>query len=205
MLNLQLHPATRTCIWFSLLLAVQLLSGMALLAACLLAPVFGFGAMRRYGNLVWRARWLLLSLVLVFAWGTAGAPLWTGTLAPTSEGLHEAAIHLGRMLLVLFVVTLFLENMPLADLLSASRIALSPLRRLGMDPDRSVIRLMLVLHYVENLPRPRDWRFLLEEPESCTDETVEVEDRSLEGEDIFIMLLLVVGVVALVLYRALYS
>ncbi len=175
-----------------------------LAVACLLAPVFGAGVMRRFGNLVWRTRWLLFSLVLVFAWGTVGEPLWNSSLAPTSEGVREAVKHFGRMLLVLFVVTLFLENMPMADLLSASRIMFSPLHHLGINPDRGVIRLMLVLRYVETLPRPRDWRLLLDEPESSVNETVEVEYRPLAKSDIFVMSGLALGLIALVFYATLY-
>jgi hypothetical protein len=52
--------------------------------------------------------------------------------------------------------------MPLADLISGSHALLFPFRRCGMDSTRGVVRLMLVLRYVETLPRPRDWKTLLE-------------------------------------------
>ena len=172
---LSIHPATRLVAWLMLLVAVQLLSGTTLIMAFLLVPVFGKRVMRRGSRLIWRTRWLLLSLLVVFAWGTAGDPFWNNALAPTYEGFHEAVKHLGRMLLVLIAVAGFLEFMPLADLLSATHAVLHPLRRLGMDSDRGVVRLMLVLRYVETLPRPRDWKILLEMPEMCTSETVEID------------------------------
>ena len=80
------HPATRLVAWLVLLIAVQCLSGTALLLACLLALLSGGRVMRRGGRLIWRARWLLLSLVLVFVWSVAGEPLWNCSLAPTREG-----------------------------------------------------------------------------------------------------------------------
>jgi hypothetical protein len=139
--------------------------------------------MRRGSRLIWRARWLLISLALVFAWGTAGEPLWNADMAPTYEGIDEALKHLGRLFLVLITVAAFLEFMPLADLLAATHTLLAPLRRLGLDSDRSVVRLMLALRYVENLPHPRDWRALLDIPETATGETLEIDHPAMRWID----------------------
>ena len=173
-----LHPATRLVVWLVLLVAAQFLSGMALAAICLITPVLGTQVMRRGGRLIWRARWLLFSLMAVFAWGTAGEPLWNSAWAPTHEGFLEAIKHLGRMFLVLIFVAAFLEFMPLADLLSATHALLLPFSRYGIDSTRGVVRLMLVLRYVETLPRPRDWKTLLEMPELCTSEVVEIDHQA---------------------------
>ena len=105
--NLPIHPATRLVAWLALLVAVQFLSGMMLTIACLLTPFLGARVLRRGGHLIWRTRWLLLSLFVIFSWGVAGEPLWNGALPPTLEGLQEAAKHLGRMLLVLLAVAAF--------------------------------------------------------------------------------------------------
>jgi energy-coupling factor transporter transmembrane protein EcfT len=178
------HPATRLAGWLAALVAVQCLSGPALLAACLIAPLSGGRVMRRGGRLIWRARGLLISLALILAWGTAGEPLWDGGLAPTHEGLAEALKHLGRLLLVLVAVAAFLENMPLAELLSATHTLLAPVRRLGVDTDRGVVRLMLVLRYVETLPRPRDWRsLLLDVPPTGACEMLEIDHRAMRWID----------------------
>ena len=189
------HPATRLIAWLALLIAVQCLSGAVLLAACLFAPLAGARVMRRGGRLVWRTRWLLLSLLLVFAWGVAGEPLWSGSLAPTREGVDEALKHLGRLVLVLVSVAAFLEFMPLAELLAATHALLAPLRRLGVDSDRGVVRLMLVLRYVETLPRPRDWKSLLDIPETAACETIEIEHQALRWLDGCVMAGLLGGLV----------
>lgn len=181
------HPATRLTAWLVLLVAVQLLSGAALLAACLLTPLLGMRVMQRGGRLIWRTRWLLLSLLLVFAWGMAGEPLWSGSLAPTHEGIDEAVKHVGRMLMVLVAVAAFLEFMPLADLLAATHALLKPFRRFGVDSDRGVVRLMLVLRYVETLPRPRDWKFLLETPETRASEVIEIGHQAMRWSDRLVM------------------
>ena len=192
-----LHPATRLVVWLVLLIAVQLLSGRFLALVCLLVPVLGVRVMRRGGRLMWRARWLLFSLLAVFAWGTAGEALWNSGWAPTYEGVMEASKHLGRMLLVLMLVATFLEYMPLADLISATHALLLPFRRFGLDTTRGVVRLMLVLRYVETLPRPRDWKVLLDAPDSSTSEIVEIEQRAAGWGDVFVMAGLVGGLLFL--------
>lgn len=192
-----LHPATRLVVWLVLLIAVQLLSGRFLALVCLLAPVLGVRVMRRGGRLMWRARWLLFSLLAVFAWGTAGEVLWNSGWAPTYEGVMEASKHLGRMLLVLMLVATFLEYMPLADLISATHALLLPFRRFGLDTTRGVVRLMLVLRYVETLPRPRDWKVLLDAPDSSTSEIVEIEQRAAGWGDVCVMAGLVGGLLFL--------
>lgn len=192
-----LHPATRLVVWLVLLIAVQLLSGRFLALVCLLAPVLGVRVMRRGGRLMWRARWLLFSLLAVFAWGTAGEALWNSGWAPTYEGVMEASKHFGRMLLVLMLVAAFLEYMPLADLISATHALLLPFRRFGLDTTRGVVRLMLVLRYVETLPRPRDWKVLLDAPESSTSEIVEIEQRAAGWGDVCVMAGLVGGLLFL--------
>lgn len=189
MSGLQIHPMTRLIVWLQLLVVVQFLNGSALVVAGLLSPLVGLRALRRGGQLVWRTRWLLLSLFVVFSWGVAGEPLWSGAISPTREGALQALTHLGRLVLVLIAVAAFLEFLPLPDLLVATHALLRPLRRVGFSPDRGLVRLALVLHYVETLPRPRDWRSLLMSPAPAVSEVVEVDRRSKNWLDYALILL----------------
>ena len=191
--GLDVHPATRLIAWITLLIVVQCLSGYMLALACAGLPLCGARIRRRGARLAWRARWLLFSLVVIFAWGVAGEPLWDGALAPTVEGCRDALTHAARLLLVLFTVAAFLEAMPLADLLAATHVVLRPARRVGIDADRAVVRLMLVLRYVEILPRPRDWRVLLDAPPVSVRERVEVADRPLRAADYLAVSALIVA------------
>ena len=194
MFRLTLHPATRLLVWLALLVGVQALSGAALAAVFVTLPLCGVQVLRRGGRLIWRARWLLASLLLILSWGVAGEPLWPGALAPTVEGLREALTHFARLLLVLFAVAAFLEAMPLPDLLAATHALLRPLRHFGLDPERGVVRLMLVLRYVETLPRPSDWRALLKAPVTVVSERVEVDDEALRWFDYLVCVALVAAV-----------
>ena len=195
MFRSSVHPTTRLLAWLTLLVAVQALSGAALAIAFAALPLCGWPALRRGWRLAWRARWLLASLLVIVSWGVAGEPLWPGDLAPTDEGLREALTHLGRLLLVLFAVAGLLETMPLPDLLSATRVLLGPLRRLGLDADRGVVRLMLVLRYVETLPRPRDWRVLLKAPLAFSCERVELDCQALRWIDYLLCVALVAAAI----------
>jgi energy-coupling factor transporter transmembrane protein EcfT len=193
------HPTTRLLLWLMLMLAIQWLEGWPLAAAFLLLPLLGSPVLQRGGRLVRRARWLLLSLFVIFAWGIAGEPLWQGVAAPTWEGLWEALTQLARLLLMLMAVAAFLEAMPLPKLLASTHRLLHPLRRFRIDLDRGVIRLMLVMRYVETLPRPRDWRMLLDVPAVSVCEVLEIEESPLRWLDGFILLSVAAALVALVL------
>jgi energy-coupling factor transporter transmembrane protein EcfT len=190
------HPAVRLVAWLALVVAVQRLAGWPLLAAGFILPLAGARALRHGLRLAWRTRWLLLSLFLVFAWGTPGEALWNAGFAPTREGVAEAATHFARLLLVLFVVAALLENLPPGELFAAARALLAPLRRLGIDADRGLLRLMLALRYFEALPRPRDWKALLEIPETAPGETIEIDDRPLRRLDAGLMAAMLIALAA---------
>ena len=175
-------------LWLLLLLSIQTLDGWLLALAFPVLPLFGVTVLRRGGRLAWRARWLLLSLFVIFAWGIVGDPLWDGMGAPSLEGLSEALTHLGRLLLVLLAVAALLETMPMSELLTASQRLLAPLRHFGVDGERGMVRLMLVLRYVETLPRPRDWRQLLDAPSVKQSELIELNDQPLHLADTLVLM-----------------
>ena len=198
--KLTIHPTTCLIVWLLFLVVVQFMSGTTLVVTLLLLPALGTYVLQRGSRLIWRARWLLISMLAIFSWGIPGDPLWNGAFSPTHEGLRLGLTHFGRLLLVLVAVAAFLEAMPVAELLAALHTLLRPLRRFGFDPDRGVVRLMLVLRYVETLPRARDWRSLLDTPATNLGETVEVNHQPLRWPDFIIALALVLGV-ALYVFR----
>jgi len=190
------HPATRLLILLLLLVASQGLTGGTLWAAMLPFLLSGYRTLSRSWQLIRRTRWLLLSLLLIFTWGSVGEPLWTGPLAPTREGLHEALDHLGHLLLALASVAALLTSTSAAEMINGARHMLKPLRYAGIDADRALIRLLLVLHYLEVSPRPQDWRQLLATPSRATVDFFDLNDTRLAGSD-YLALLLVSMAVAL--------
>lgn len=184
---MSLHPASRLLFWLVLLAGVQFLEGVALMAAFPALLLLGPASLRRGLRLVRRARWLLLSLFVIFSWGIAGEPLWGG-FSPTREGVSEAFSHAGRLLLVLMLVAGLLEKLPVPDLLTGMYRLTRPLRRCGFDAERGVVRLMLVLQYVESLPRPRDWRVLLSVPSSPEPQSLTLADQPFRWPDLLLAL-----------------
>ncbi|HRD90298.1 MAG TPA: CbiQ family ECF transporter T component [Accumulibacter sp.] len=197
-----MHPSTLLVAWLFVVVAIQLLAAEMLLAALLLLPLCGTVALRRWLQFVWRARWLLVSLTLILAWGTAGDAVWDFPLSPSRQGLRDAGKHAGRLVLLLMAVVVLRQQLSLPELLSGSYRLLAPLRRCGVDVDRALVRLLLVLDTLDRLPRPADWRALLAAPASGQPRVLELSDRSLSRRDHLLMALLLISLVALVALAA---
>lgn len=201
-----LHPTTLLFIWFSFVLAGQSLVAWHILLTLLLLAVFGESVRQDWKRLAWSTRWLIVSLFVVFAWGEAGEPAWQGALAPTREGLATAMTHVARLLLVLMAVAVLRRWMPLPDLLRGLHRLLQPFRRCRVDSDRFLVRLLLVLRQVDQMPANlRDWRSLLTQQERvgghAGGEVIELADSPLSCLDYLAILLACGLLVALCLQR----
>jgi energy-coupling factor transporter transmembrane protein EcfT len=172
MTRLPVHPATRILLWLAYALALQHAEGVELLPLLALAllGLLPSGAWARWQRTVWRLRWLLLSLCLVFAFATPGEPLWGVEAAPTYQGLTAGSVHGARLLALLAAVTWLAVCTPADELMSGLYVLLSPLRRLGLPPERAVVRLLLTLEYVDALPERRGWRGFVEAAEMPQEE-----------------------------------
>jgi hypothetical protein len=150
------HPASLLLSWFGLVLVLQQLSLfplMILLLACLLLAAIN--APERSRSLLWRSRWLLLSLAILFLFATPGEYLpgvW-GEIGLTYEGLRQCGEYLGRLLAMLASLALLHQTLGTQGLLAGFYCLLGPL------PGRktTVVRLMLVLEFVEQ-KRQTHWR-----------------------------------------------
>ena len=137
---------------------------LGLASAIVIALAAGF-ARARLGLLLRRARLLIVSLLLLFALATPGVYLLPalGGLSPTVEGFRLGAEHVLRLLVMLAALALLLESTGVEGLLSGLHGLMGPLAFLGIDRSRIAVRLMLVLHYIEQAPPGRRWRQWLEE------------------------------------------
>ncbi len=156
------HPATKILLWLGFALAVQG-SGTALLGLLSVVAVALLLAGRNPEALlmVRRARWLLLSLLLVYSFATPGDALFPvlGTFSPSFQGMHGGAIQAWRLLLLLLALGLLMRSCPRESLLSGLYVLLQPFRAVGLDADRVAVRLWLTLQYAEQQPRrnAREW------------------------------------------------
>ena len=128
-------------------------------AAVFFLPFCLLSAHRRALRLIRRARWLLLSIVVLFALATPGQrlPGAPGDLGLTVDGLLLAAEHAIRLLLLLATLAFVHERLGTAGFMVGLHWLLVPLAGWRTLRERIVVRLMLVLEYVENAPLG-DWR-----------------------------------------------
>ncbi len=152
-----MHPASRILTYLLAALAIPGLSFLPL--SVLLASAFpALYALRRSPlRLLWRTRWLLLVLVLGYAYGLPGAPLLPGlgSYSPSLEG----ALRGGRQAMGLMVLLCWLDILVLAQpaerLLGGLYQLTRPFTRLGLDGPRLALRLGLTLKAIEGLERGR--------------------------------------------------
>lgn len=152
------HPATLILIWLGFAIAAPAL-GLAQLALVSL-PLLALPLRARDAGawrMLRRARWLLLSLLLVYAFATPGDPALPilGAYSPTLQGLAGGALQAWRLALLLLALSLLLRACPREALLDGLYTLLRPFRALGLDPERVAVRLWLTLHYAEHQAMPR--------------------------------------------------
>lgn len=157
------HPAVQILIWVSVALLAQHLSAESLLILSLvlfsLALSLCAGALL---SLVRRTRWILISLLLIYAYTTPGVALFPalGVTSPTHEGLLDGLQQLARLLSVLSGLAILLALLSPAQLISGIYALVYPLCWFGLSRERIAVRLALTLRYAE--PAMRDtasnWR-----------------------------------------------
>ncbi|HXU93541.1 MAG TPA: hypothetical protein VFP33_07795 [Gallionella sp.] len=149
---MKFHPAAQILAWCLLVATVQVLGPGALLAAAgliLLATLAISG--RKFIHLLRRTRWIMLSLLMIYAYSTPGQPLapQIGVFSPTQEGTIDGALQLLRLLATLGALAILLDRLHRQHLISGLYTLFAPLRLLGLSRERAAVRLALTLHYAE--------------------------------------------------------
>lgn len=152
-----MHPAVR-------------IVGVVVLAACLAAGhwaiLAGGGlvvaaalAMRhrslpgRTATMLWRLRWLFLSIVVVFAWFTPGEGLVAAMSAwsPTWDGLQYGLQRVLVIAVIVVLVAWLLDTTSRDEQLRGLLFLTTPLARLGFPHERFAVRLALVIEAAPQL------------------------------------------------------
>ena len=161
------HPAVLTLLWVCLTIAMQslqatglLLVGVPLLVvACTLSAAHFFTLLRR-------TRWIMLSLLLIYAYATPGEAVWTSLaqFSPTYEGLLDGLLQLCRLSFALAGLSILLSLLSQQQLITGLYTLAYPLRYVGLSRERVAVRLALTLHYAESamLYTAADWRGSIE-------------------------------------------
>ena len=149
-----MHPVVKIACFFFLLLLLQYLSpsSIAVLCGliCLLAAVLN---LPHFSQLIKRMRWLFLSLLLVYAYATPGEYLAFLPLnvAPSFEGLHLGLMQIAKLLIAVASLSALFASASKSQLMAGLWTLLSPLRLVGLNVERFTVRMLLTLHYVEQM------------------------------------------------------
>lgn len=193
-----MHPGAALLLWTALVVVLQTLSGwvLALVTGLWLGVAVAtcYATLRR---LVRRIRFLLLAILILFAWMTPGQAVfssWT-MLGPTREGLALAAAHGLRLLGVVALVALLLGRGGRDFVVSGLYALMAPCSVFGLSRDRLAVRLLLVLRNAEN-PPAGGWRHWLD-PDLPSAEAVPLHVRriGLRARD-WMLLALAAGLLA---------
>jgi energy-coupling factor transporter transmembrane protein EcfT len=150
-----MHPFIRIVCLIAFAAMLQLMQLPALAAACaLLLIALAWRGASTFYILLRRSRWLLLSILLIYAYVTPGEYLsgLPDSLAPTYEGLQAGLMQMGRLAAMLAALSLLLASSTREDIMVGVYLMLRPLRPIGISPERFAARLWLTLHYVETMP-----------------------------------------------------
>jgi energy-coupling factor transport system permease protein len=143
------NPASLILLGVTVLVAASSREGTALFLAGLVLGLVGLAVAKSHLLLLLRrSRWLLLTMLVMFGWMTAGTPL-PAIPGASREGLLLAAENIARLVLALSVVALMLNALSAAELVAGLRSLLAPLAVLKVPRDRIAVRLALTLGEVE--------------------------------------------------------
>jgi energy-coupling factor transporter transmembrane protein EcfT len=151
-----LHPSLKIILLVLLAAGVQHTGWyMLALVGCVLVLLTMYWHVALLRKLLFRSRWLLLTLVTIYAFTTPGEylPGWE-SYGLTYEGLHQGALQTVRLTIMLTGLALLLGTTERDALMAGIYRLINPLRIFKISPDRFTARLWLTLHYVEQ-ERPR--------------------------------------------------
>lgn len=149
---MKFHPAAQILVWCLLVATLQVLTLGALLSATgfILLCAFAISG-HKFIQLVRRTRWIMLSLLVIYAYSTPGQPLSDalGMFSPSREGLSDGVLQLARLLAALAGLAILLDRLHRQQLIAGLYTLCAPMQWLGMSRERIAVRLALTLHYAE--------------------------------------------------------
>src|SRR3990172_7903310 len=150
--SMKFHPAAQILTWCLLVAIMQVLEPVALLMSAVLILLAAFVISRhKFILLLRRTRWIMLSLLLIYAYSTPGQPLSDalGIFSPSREGLVDGVLQLARLLAALAGLAILLDRLHRLQLIAGLYTLFAPLQWLGLSRERFAVRLALTLHYAE--------------------------------------------------------
>jgi energy-coupling factor transporter transmembrane protein EcfT len=157
-----LHPTSLLITWLATIVAIQFLGYPFIVGGALAILVFAPSIWPAWWQFVRRARWLLLCLWLVLAYGVPGEAMFDQAWAPTWEGASVANLHVARLVLMLGCLSWLFGRLGNSGLVSALSGLLRPFDGRWFATDRLVVRLSLVLERLKTPQEKGAWRQMLD-------------------------------------------
>lgn len=185
-------PVTAGCIFILLVQQVrwpwQTLWLTGLVIACLLR------SRREWLRVMRRLRYLLLVLLILFAWQTPGELVWPslGALSPSLDGCRLAAESATRIVCVASIVALMLHALSPREWVGGLFSLAYSLKFLGAAPERFAVRLQLVLDEAGRAEK-RPWRYWLDDDARLVDGQGAWQAEPLLGRDRLALLAIVLA------------
>jgi energy-coupling factor transport system permease protein len=149
-----MHPLVKILYFMLVLLLTSMASGTGLfLLLMLFCLIFISIKNKSFLHAVRRMRWLFVSLMIIYAFGTPGEliPLFPVNFSPSYEGLLLGWLQIEKLMIALATLSLLLASSSRQQLLLGMYLLLKPLEFIGLNVERFAARLMLTLDYVEEL------------------------------------------------------
>jgi len=149
---MKFHPAAQILTWCLLVAIMQFLTLEILLVAAGFVLLFALlRSAHKLMQLLRRTRWIMLSLLLIYAYSTPGQPLLDalGMFSPSREGLSDGVLQLTRLLAALAGLAILLDRLHRQQLIAGLYTLFAPLQLIGVSRERVAVRLALTLHYAE--------------------------------------------------------
>jgi energy-coupling factor transporter transmembrane protein EcfT len=146
------HPAAQILAWCLLVAIMQFLTLEILLVAAGFVLLFALLlSAHKLMQLLRRTRWIMLSLLLIYAYSTPGQALLDelGMFSPSREGLSDGMLQLTRLLAALAGLAILLDRLHRQQLIAGLYTLFAPLQLIGVSRERVAVRLALTLHYAE--------------------------------------------------------
>jgi energy-coupling factor transporter transmembrane protein EcfT len=150
-----IHPAVRILLLLVVAVALPQLGLPALLGLGALAGGLFLGlarsALTQLGGGLWRLRWLLLAIFVLYGGFSPGEPLLAALPGLSREGVFEGLRRAVVLIDLLVLVYLLLALTTVPQLVIGLQLLLAPLRLGGIDPQRIGLRVALALDGVAAL------------------------------------------------------
>ena len=162
------HPSVLIFLWICIAIAMQSFQATSLLLAGvpLMIAAYALSAECLF-ILLRRTRWIMLSLLLIYAYATPGVAVWAtfAQFSPTYEGLIDGMLQLCRLAFALAGLAILLGVLSQPQLIGGLYTLAYPLRYLGLSRERIAVRLALTLYYAESaiLDTSTNWRSSIEQ------------------------------------------